>query len=74
MAYCGFSVSGIIILYLFTPETVSVGPDKHTLIWVDILRRVHDVGFLVERLILTLCLLVRAGDKKMGLNIIYNLR
>ena len=44
-------VSGLITLYLYPPETECVGPDKRRLIWIDTLRRGHNVGFLVERLI-----------------------
>ena len=50
-----FFVSGIISLYLFLPDTESVGPDQPArTVHADLvatLRRIHNVGFVVERLI-----------------------
>ena len=54
-ASCGFSVSGIINIYLYPPVAECVGPVSllglRRLIWLYTLRRVHDAGFLVELLI-----------------------
>ena len=48
-------------IYLYPPETECVGiislPGMRRLIWVDTLRRVHNVDFLMERLIWCLILL-----------------
>ena len=57
LAFCGFSVSGIITLYLHPLRRKVSARIRlcalRRLIWVDSKRRVHHVCFLVERLICT---------------------
>ena len=43
---CGYSVSGIITLYLYSPETEWLARiSLRRLIWIDTLSRGHNVGF-----------------------------